>query len=100
MSIAYFIFAYFIEISCPASLAKILVETNIFRKIRETVFKTLLIRDLVMLNVPNGMFISIPNQLRILHSSHVHFSSLGIKPYFAKVSWIISVLRFASQWFY
>ena len=64
---------YFDEISCPASLAKVLAETNIFRKIREIVFKMLSMRDLVIFNVPDERFISIPNQVRILHGSHVDF---------------------------
>ena len=76
---------YFVEISCPASLAKVLVETNIFRKIREIVLKMLSMRDLVIFNVPDERFISIPNQVRILHGSHVDFSMLGIKPDFVKV---------------
>ena len=64
---------YFVEVSCPASLAKVLAETNIFRKIREIVFKMLSMRDLVIFNVPDERFISIPNQVRILHGSHVDF---------------------------
>ena len=52
---------YFVETSCPASLAKILADTNIFRKIREIVFKMLSMRDLVIFNVPDERFISIPN---------------------------------------
>ena len=80
---------YFVDISCPASSAqpaKVLAETNIFRKIRETVFKMLSMRDLVIFNVPDERFISIPNQVRILHGSHVDFWMLGIKPDFVKVS--------------
>ena len=75
---------YFVEISCPASLAKVLVETNIFRK-REVVFKMLSMRDVVIFNVPDERFISIPNQVRILHGSHVDFSMLGIKADSVKV---------------
>ena len=74
---------YFVEISCPANLAKILAETNIFRKIRETIFKTLSMRDLVIFDVPNERFLSIPDQVRILH---VDFLMLGIKPDFVKLS--------------
>ena len=77
---------YFIEISSPASLAKVLTETNIFRKKREIVFKMLSMRDLVIFNVPDERFISIPYQVRILHGSHVDFRLLGIKPNFIKVS--------------
>ena len=64
---------YFDEISCPASLAKVLAETNIFRKIREIVFKMLSMRDLVIFNVPDERFIPIPNQVKILHGTHVDF---------------------------
>ena len=52
---------YFAEISCPASLAKVLAETNIFRIIREIVFKMLLMRDVMIFNVPDERFISRPN---------------------------------------
>ena len=77
---------YFVEISYPASLAKILSETNIFRKIREIIFKILSMRDLVIFNVPDERFISIPNHVRILHGSHVHFPFLSLKRDFIKVS--------------
>ena len=77
---------YFVEISCPASLAKVLAETNIFRKIREIVFKMLSMRDLLIFNVPDERFISVPNQIRTLHGSHVDLLKLGIKPDFVKVS--------------
>ena len=61
------------EISCPASLAKILAKTNIFRKIKKIVFNVLSMQDLVIFNVPDERVISIPNQVRILHGSHVDF---------------------------
>ena len=65
--------AYFVEISCPASFAKVLAETNIFRKIREIVLKMLSMRDLVIFNVSDERFKSAPNRVRILHASHVDF---------------------------
>ena len=64
---------YFVEIICSASLAKVLVETNIFRKIREIVFKMLAKEELVIFNISDERFISIPNQVRTLHGSHVDF---------------------------
>ena len=64
---------YFIEIRCLASLAKILAETNISRKLREIVLKILSMRDLVIFNVSDKWFISIPNQVRIFYGSHVDF---------------------------
>ena len=64
---------YFDEISCPASLAKVLAETNIFRKIREIIFKMLSMRELVNFNIPDERFISLPKQVRILHGSYVDF---------------------------
>ena len=76
----------FVEINCPASLVKVLAKTNIFRKIRETVFKMLSMRDLVIFNVPDERFISISSQVRILHGSHEGFLMLGIEPDFAEVS--------------
>ena len=57
-------------------------------------------RDLVIFNVPDERFISIPNQVRILHGSHVDFWMLGVKPDFAKVCWTNSDLRFASSQLY
>ena len=79
-------FTYIVEIGCPASLAKILAETNIFRKIREILFKMLSMGGLGILNVPDVSFISVPNQVGILHGSHEDFSMLGIKPDFVTVS--------------
>ena len=52
-------------------------------------------RELVILNVPEGRFML--NQARILHDSCVDFSMLGIKPDFVKVSSTNSDLRFASS---
>ena len=52
--------------------------------------------DLVIFNVPDERFISVPIQVRILNGSHVDFRMLGIKPDFAKVSWTNYDLRFAS----
>ena len=88
----YYIFCWN-KLSCKLVVA----ETNIFRKIRETVFKMLSMRDLVIFNVPDERFISIPNQVRILHGSHVDFWMLGIKPDFVKVLWTDSDLHFASS---
>ena len=89
--------AYFVEISCPASFAKDLAETNIFRKVREIVFKMLSMRDLVIFNVPDERFKSAPNRVRILHVSDVDFWMLGIKTDFVKVLWTNSDLHFASS---
>ena len=89
--------AYFVEISCPASSAKVMAETNIFRNIREIVFKMLSMQDLVIFNVPYERFISIPNHVGILHGSHVDFWMLGIKADFVIVFWTNSGLRFASS---
>ena len=54
-------------------------------------------QDLVIFNVHDERFTSIPNQARILLVSHVDFWMLGIKPDFVKVSWTNSDLRFASS---
>ena len=43
------------------------------------------IRDLVIFNVSDERVLSIPNEVRTLHGSHVDFSLLGIKPDFVKV---------------
>ena len=53
---------YFVEMSCPASLAKPLAETHIFRKIREILFKMLSMQGLVIFNVPHERFVSISIQ--------------------------------------
>ena len=47
-----------------------------------------------ILNVPDVSFISVPNQVGILHGSHEDFSMLGIKPDFVTVSWKNFDLRF------
>ena len=47
-----------------------------------------------ILNVPDVSFISVPNQVGILHVSHEDFSMLGIKPDFVTVSWKNFDLRF------
>ena len=97
MSCTISLITYFVAINGPASLAKVHAETNIFRKIRKIVFKMLAKQDLVIFNVSDERFISIPNQVRTLHGSHVDFGMLGIKPGFVKVSRTNSDLRFASS---
>ena len=86
-------FTYIVEISCPAILAKILAETNIFRKIRKLILKMFSVQVLGILNVPDVIFISLPDKVRILHGSHENFSILGIKPDSITVSWTNFDLR-------
>ena len=56
--------------------------------------------DLVIFNVLDERFISISNQVRILHGSHEDSWMLGINTDFVKVSWTNSDLGFASSYFY
>ena len=77
---------YFVEISYPASLAKVLAEPNIFRKIREIVIKILSLGDLMIFNNADERLMFVPNQVKILHGSNTDFSLLVIKPGFVKVS--------------
>lgn len=50
--------------------------------------------NLAIFNDPDKRSISIPNQLRVLHGTHVDFSLLGKKPDFVRFSKRNSDLRF------